>query len=190
VFTSLTPNGSLAAAGNDAMRARDALRKLKLKVKPKPPPSNLLIALNYPPFFLSSSASRGGMGVPVWERLRATSVQFFLGPRFSGAPVHYHRAAWNHVVFGAKKWFLFPAPLAFYSTKPVMSWYQQDYFPALQRARASAAEDDDAERREKPALECTQRAGDVIFIPDHYAHAVINLEDTIGFAPEFIHGPI
>lgn len=45
----------------------------------------------------------------------------------AGAPVHFHRHAWNVLLFGEKRWFLFPAKHAFYSRKHAHKWYREDY---------------------------------------------------------------
>ena len=34
--------------------------------------------------------------------------QLIIGPRHSGAHVHFHRAALNHLLVGRKRWFLAP----------------------------------------------------------------------------------
>ena len=39
-----------------------------------------------------------------------------------------------------------------------------------------------------PVLECEQLGGDVIFVPEMWGHAVINLEESIGYASEFVFG--
>lgn len=34
-------------------------------------------------------------------------------------------------------------------------------------------------------LECEQHAGDMLFVPDLWAHGVLNMDEVIGFATEF-----
>jgi hypothetical protein len=36
-------------------------------------------------------------------------------------------------------------------------------------------------------LECEQLAGDVLFVPDSWGHATLNIEASIGVAYEFSH---
>ena len=38
------------------------------------------------------------------------------------------------------------------------------------------------------ALECVQHLGDMVFVPDMWGHAVINLREGVGVASEFIYG--
>lgn len=44
--------------------------------------------------------------------------QLYLGPAGSGAPPHYHRAAVNVLVYGAKHWYLLPPTSAVYRFRP------------------------------------------------------------------------
>ena len=37
-------------------------------------------------------------------------------------------------------------------------------------------------------LECTQEAGDVVFVPHGYSHAVVNTKDSIGLANQVREG--
>jgi hypothetical protein len=36
----------------------------------------------------------------------------------------------------------------------------------------------------KPSFQCVQNPRDIIYIPDKYGHAVLNLEETVGVAAE------
>eukprot|EP00042_Codosiga_hollandica_P045174 m.455331 g.455331 ORF g.455331 m.455331 type:complete len:270 (+) comp56958_c1_seq38:1341-2150(+) len=100
-----------------------------------------------------------------------TSKQFYLGSKGSGAPIHYHGNAINTLVYGRKQWFLLPPSLAVYSKQPPSVW-----LPSL-----SANE-------QSQLLRCTQEEGDLFFVPEYWAHAVLNAEDVIGFANEFNFG--
>ena len=35
-------------------------------------------------------------------------------------------------------------------------------------------------------LRCVQRPGDVLWVPDYWGHAVLNLDETVGVALEFL----
>lgn len=37
-------------------------------------------------------------------------------------------------------------------------------------------------------MECVQEAGDVVFVPGTWGHATLNLEESIGYASEFVWG--
>ena len=95
--------------------------------------------------------------------------QFFLGPPGTGAPMHAHGDALNTLVFGRKRWFLLPPRRAAFSTEPA----------AALAARTGGA-------GPPGALRCTQRAGDVIFVPAGWGHATINTRTSVGYATEFM----
>ncbi len=102
--------------------------------------------------------------------INSLKMQFYLGPPLSGAPVHFHRNAWNVLIYGQKRWFLYPPDRAFYSKEPVWDWWRDTY------------------RKAPDALECVQYPGDMVFVPDMWGHAVINLREGVGVASEFIYG--
>ena len=96
---------------------------------------------------------------------RPQKVQLSLGAAGSGAPLHFHSAAVNLLIRGAKRWSLVPPSAAHYSS--------------IHPAEMSDAADENL----RP-LKCLQRTGDVIFVPDQWAHQVLNLEESVGFAAE------
>ena len=92
-------------------------------------------------------------------------LQLFLGPPGSGSPLHWHDAALNYLAFGQKRWFLSaPAsPIAGYSNTPVLDWLQQ----------TNGFES-------KDLLQCTQFAGDIVYVPRRWAHGTLNTKTSIG----------
>lgn len=108
---------------------------------------------------------------PEVTHISPTKVQFYVGPALSGAPVHFHRSAWNVLLYGQKRWFLLPPERAFYSTQHVWEWWKDAY-----------------SKETTGALECVQYPGDLVFVPDMWGHAVINLRESIGVAAEFVYG--
>ena len=93
-------------------------------------------------------------------------VQFYQGVAGTGAPVHSHIDAWNALVHGRKRWFVLPPLKGYYSTKPVLEWMEDGY------------------NHVKP-FEFIQEAGDIVYIPRHWTHAVLNLQESVGIAVEF-----
>lgn len=124
------------------------------------PPASPLLSEFTPPAVLDEEITH----------ISPLKLQFYLGPPLSGAPVHFHRNAWNLLVYGQKRWFLYPPNRAFYSKEPVWEWWQETY------------------RKSPDALECLQYPGDLMFVPDMWGHAVINLREGVGVASEFIYG--
>ena len=108
--------------------------------------------------------------------------QFFLGPPGSGAPLHWHKDAINYLAHGQKRWFLLPPQAARLSTTPVARWVARE-LPHL--ASDDACTLAPGGPHCAPPLECTQNAGDVIFVPAGWAHAVLNVETSVGVALEF-----
>nr|KAG5690113.1 hypothetical protein BaRGS_010704 [Batillaria attramentaria] len=94
---------------------------------------------------------------------------FFLGATGTGLEFHAHNDARNGVVFGMKRWFLYPVNRHPPGGMDInsMEWYEHIYLSQ------KLTEED------KP-LECVQEAGEIIYIPEGYWHAVINIGDTIG----------
>ncbi|EGD77594.1 hypothetical protein PTSG_08691 [Salpingoeca rosetta] len=110
---------------------------------------------------------------PHVSEIETRTKQFYLGPAGSGAPMHVHSGSWNALVYGRKRWFLLPPPLAIYSKQHPHDFIDEQ-LPAL-RARGAV-------------LECIQESGDVVFVPEMWAHAVLNEAESIGFASEFAWG--
>ena len=105
------------------------------------------------------------------DRARDAKALFFLGPRNSGAYTHQHTAAWNAIVYGAKRWYLLP-PAARHGPDTEMPGGMIEWL-----------------RTTKPslpvvALECTQYAGELLYVPASWWHGVLNLCDTVGVAIE------
>jgi len=108
--------------------------------------------------------------------------QLFLGPAGSGAPPHFHKDALNVLAHGQKRWWLSPPRWATYSSAPVAEWLVQT-FGAREAEGAEWVEAEGGWRAH--VLECTQNAGDALFVPYGWGHAVLNLHASAGFALEF-----
>ena len=101
----------------------------------------------------------------------APSPQFYLGGPGTGSPLHFHKDAFNALMYGKKRWFLIPPASALYSTVPISTWVVNT---SLEGPKAP-----------KGLQMCTQNAGDVLYIPHGWAHGVLNLETSVGVAVEF-----
>jgi hypothetical protein len=101
-----------------------------------------------------------------------------VGPRNSGSSFHKDpngTSAWNACIRGSKKWIFFPpdhpppgvhpssnegdvtAPMS------VLEWYM-NYYDSAREAGSKVG-----------AVECTVKAGEIVFVPSGWWHAVINL---------------
>jgi hypothetical protein len=75
-------------------------------------------AATAPPGYIFSSVDGGSpllddFAIPEFldpsrTAIEVQNAQFYLGPTRSGAPFHFHRAAFNMLVYGRKKWILQP----------------------------------------------------------------------------------
>ena len=104
-----------------------------------------------------------------WNATRRDAASLpFIGPAGSGVGLHEHSNAWNGLVFGRKRWVLLPpfehvGPTAL----PVTDWLQL-WYP----------------RQRDRAFECVQEAGELLYVPSGYMHAVLNLQPSVGVAVE------
>lgn len=129
--------------------------------------------------------------------------QFYLGPPGSGAPMHLHKDAVNALAHGRKRWWLLPPGKALYSSVPISHWLTES-FPESAAAQGrdvdggsgSSSRGNSNSSGAQPsqpslpswashALECTQGAGDVMYVPRGWGHAVLNTRTSVGFALEF-----
>ena len=102
--------------------------------------------------------------------ISTTKTQFYLGPPLSGVPVQFHRNSWDVLIYGQRRWFIYPPDRAFYSKRHVWEWWRKTY------------------KNRPDALECVQYPGDMVFVPDMWGQGVINLRESVGMASEFVYG--
>jgi len=103
--------------------------------------------------------------------------EFFMGPAGSGAYLHAHAAAWNGIVHGRKRW-LMVSPGKLQDTNklpagqvPSFEWYKSSY-PIWREQLGSHL------------VEFIQEEGELVFVPDLWGHAIINLEPTVGISKQ------
>ncbi|NXU99127.1 JMJD8 protein, partial [Cettia cetti] len=84
----------------------------------------------------------------------------------SGVPFHWHGPGFSEVIFGRKRWFLYPPDKTphFHPNETTLAWLQHTY-PTLPPAQ-------------RP-LECTLRPGEVLYFPDRWWHATLNLDTSV-----------
>eukprot|EP01052_Picozoa_sp_SAG31_P014222 SAG31_NODE_875_length_11316_cov_8.924044_11_plen_673_part_00 len=120
------------------------------------------------PKWFDASAGDNRFGFS-WQEQQKTAL-FFVGPSLSGVNFHQHTAAWNALLYGQKRWFLFP-PYSIYgpTSLPMGEWYRKYY----------------AELRENSVvLECVQEAGELLFVPTNWYHGTLNTKPSVGIAVE------
>lgn len=84
----------------------------------------------------------------------------------TGVPFHWHGPGYSEVIHGRKRWFLYPPDQEphFHPNYTTLSWLTNTY-PNLPL--------------EEAPLECTIRPGEVLYFPDHWWHATLNLDTSV-----------
>lgn len=84
----------------------------------------------------------------------------------TGVPFHWHGPGYSEVIYGRKRWFLYPPDQEphFHPNRTTLSWLKETY-PHLPEAEAP--------------LECTIRPGEVLYFPDRWWHATLNLDTSV-----------
>eukprot|EP00929_Paragymnodinium_shiwhaense_P081531 TRINITY_DN42692_c0_g1_i1.p1 TRINITY_DN42692_c0_g1~~TRINITY_DN42692_c0_g1_i1.p1 ORF type:complete len:494 (+),score=92.24 TRINITY_DN42692_c0_g1_i1:217-1698(+) len=85
--------------------------------------------------------------------------QFGVGMPGAGAPLHVHHAALNALFAGKKRWWITSPDAAFWSRQPMASWKDSAALAEL--------------RRRDAVHEVLQEAGDLLFVPEGWAHATL-----------------
>ena len=127
----------------------------------------LQLVVGGPLTFPCFDGASGPSGCP----FRITTLQFAVGEEGSGSPMHFHQDAVNLLLSGKKRWWLQPPSLA-----------------AMSRVHPL-----DVQGGNEEALQCydtarvlEQEVGDVMYVPDMWGHAILNLEPcTVCAAAEF-----
>ena len=98
-----------------------------------------------------------------------------VGAEGSGTPFHDHEPALNLALAGRKRWLVArPATeLAVVSPADLL----RDTLPSEEFRHAWAELEGGGK-----AWGCTQQAGDVVYVPDMFLHATVNLEETVAAA--------
>jgi hypothetical protein len=114
-------------------------------------------------------------------------TQFNLGPALTGAQPHFHGDAWNGLVYGRKQWFVSRPSRAFFarSGQRVIDWLATPLKLAQLTARDSEDGTQDDSASTESDLLCVQEAGDIVYLPRLWGHAVLNLAQSVGAAVEF-----
>lgn len=84
----------------------------------------------------------------------------------TGVPFHWHGPGYSEVIYGRKRWFLYPPDMEphFHPNRTTLSWVTETY-PNLPEDEAP--------------LECTIRPGEVLYFPDRWWHATLNLDTSV-----------
>lgn len=99
---------------------------------------------------------------------RMSTAQLAVGGAGTGAPLHFHKPAFNFCIAGRKWWCLLPPERAVWSNAHVLDFLQERQPPQSDHQPRQAAQSGGA------LLWTRQEAGDVLFVPAEWAHGVVN----------------
>jgi hypothetical protein len=119
------------------------------------------------------------------------NAQWAVGGAGTGAPVHYHNTAWNMLVYGAKKWYLYSPRNAIMSNRQILDYVESDLVHFGNRGRVKTKDSSSYHSINTPLqnysvapMVCVQTAGDVMIVPESWGHGVLNIEDSVAVATE------
>eukprot|EP01060_Flectonema_neradi_P011742 TRINITY_DN18747_c0_g1_i2.p1 TRINITY_DN18747_c0_g1~~TRINITY_DN18747_c0_g1_i2.p1 ORF type:complete len:518 (+),score=91.60 TRINITY_DN18747_c0_g1_i2:107-1660(+) len=102
----------------------------------------------------------------VTEKKSFNPPQWSFGGDGSGSPPHFHQDAFNGICFGKKIWKIWPPESSFISTMTAKDVFEHaDEFP--------------------PHITTVQHAGDLMYIPKGWGHAILNVGVTLAVAVEY-----
>merc|ERR1711871_203014 len=126
-----------------------------------------------------SNVDWGNAAVPLVfqnrQRFKSGPRTFTLGSALSGAPPHLHTSAWNQLVYGKKRWFLWAPHHTFLSNKPALVWYKREFPKLMARGRNDPM---------SIPLQCNQYPNDIMFLPSGWGHSTLCLGDCLGYSSE------
>lgn len=126
----------------------------------------------FDPEFFNNATARAAAKVPEGLALKAGAQMLTLGGPQAGTQFHVHGPAFLLLLAGRKRWYLHrPGHFPNISAKALrlgMAAWEERVLPKLSSATAPTT--------------CVQLPGETIFVPDSWAHATINLDETVGVA--------
>jgi hypothetical protein len=120
----------------------------------------------------------------MWRDHLAISI----GADQQGFGFHHHREAWNVVLFGAKRWILYDH--ARWSTNVtrqkrfVRDWENPVLVSTNEWIRTLMPHPERMAELRAHGHDCVQRAGEMMFVPKRWMHAVTNIGDTVAIISE------
>lgn len=119
---------------------------------------------------------------PLTSRYTAR-LSFGLGSAYSGTPMHWHSSVFAHLLHGSKRWFLFPPDngssirreqaegtvkeLLVTPELSAIQWVSSIYKRSFDRLTDAGM------------IECVAVPGDILYIPDEWLHATLNMEPSV-----------
>ena len=128
-------------------------------------------------------------GTDVPERLMwKDHLALTIGRDLQGLTFHKHNAAWNTVLFGAKRWILYDAERITNNITRLKRMTRDVHNPIQLSSpdwmRKLYHKDERMEEIRNYGHDCVQRAGEMLYVPWGWAHMVINIGDTVAVVSE------
>ena len=105
------------------------------------------------------------------------SFEFMIGPTLGGAHLHTHSAAVNMLVMGRRRWVITPPHRVAAINANTM--FSNDEQPTAHQWWQSVLPEIKAALPEALFAEFYQEAGEIVYIPNGWGHAVMNLEPSV-----------
>ena len=116
---------------------------------------------------------------------KANLYRFFVGPALSGTLPHNHTYAINALARGRKRWAIYVGANRTETNELLRECYR-DYNSGSQAKDWFTRACLKLRSRKVRLWEFAQEAGDLVYIPAGFIHAVVNLEPVVGFSVEFV----
>ncbi len=125
------------------------------------------------------------------SRAHFVNAQWALGDKGSGAPIHFHNSAWNALIYGAKKWIIYPPAHMIMSKEHILDFIENEVSTLEEKPRKEFnLPSKDVNKmitvkapRARPSS-CVQTAGDIMIIPENWSHGVLNIQQSVAVATE------
>ncbi|CAJ1937884.1 unnamed protein product [Cylindrotheca closterium] len=101
----------------------------------------------------------------------SVALSFGIGDCGSGVQWHVHGPGFSEAVIGRKHWILYQDKPDFHKDQTSLNWMEENYMNIMNP-------------NDRP-LECTLNPGDIIYFPNMWWHATINLDDYTAFVSTF-----
>jgi tetratricopeptide (TPR) repeat protein len=117
------------------------------------------------------------LGGTVLTTAAGDGMAFYLamGGALSGTQFHRHEEGWYAQLFGRKKWLLYPPstppPIHYPASQLSVADWLRTLYPALVGGG-----------RGRLPVECTLEGGDLLYVPESWYHATLNLGESVGVA--------
>jgi hypothetical protein len=115
--------------------------------------------------------------LPIYFKSSEYSPVFAAGQEGTGIPFHQHYGAFIEVLFGRKRWSLYPpsASPRFSPSQSHSGWIRH-ILPTLTKSDKESLQ------------ECVQHANETMYVPQDWHHAVLNLGETVAIGGQMRSG--